>query len=101
MKYIQGIRTRFRRKYPSFPWYEEYLGAHISCGPATLYGFNAMHVALDIRTPWGYLCLHPTIKHHGSWWPWKVYLSPDATPGSRVWGIGPGLRTPKRRKRLP
>jgi hypothetical protein len=80
-------------------WCDKHLGGHRTIGPATIYGFNAMHVAVNISTRWGYLCFHPTMRHHEAWWPWKLYLSPDATPISRRWGFGPGLKYAKRPQR--
>lgn len=67
---------------------ERYLGGRVSIGPVTIYGYNGMHVAVDIRTPWGYLCLHPTWRVFGRWWPWHVYFSKDATPVKAMFYIG-------------
>lgn len=74
-------------------WLEERLSGHISRGPFVLYGFNAMHVALNVYTPLGWFCLHPPMYCFGKWWPWYIYLSPDATPQARRFGFGPGIYT--------
>jgi hypothetical protein len=63
---------------------------HISIGPVTIYGANAMHYAVNIRTDVGHLCARPTTGR--GYWKWYVYLSPDATPGRAYWGFGPGFR---------
>ena len=58
----------------------------------TLYGFNAMHVAIDIRvSKYKFICFHPPMRCFGVWWPWYLYASPDATPGRAFWGYGPGF----------
>lgn len=72
-------------------WQDRIMPGHITIGPVTLYGANAMHWTLEVSTPWGFLCAHPTTHTFGGKWPWKVFLSPDATPMSRRWGFGPGL----------
>ena len=57
-----------------------------------IYGFNAMHIAMNIRTrKWGYICFHPSIRCFGELWPWYFYLSPNATPQSATFAIGPGV----------
>lgn len=72
------------------------LREHWTVGPLTVYGFNAMHVALNLRTPWGYLCFHPPlIRTYGRTWPWYLYHSRDATPWDG-WGIGPGYHGERR-----
>jgi len=73
-------------------WQDRWFQGHISIGPLTIYGANAMHWALELKTPWGYLCFHPTTRTFGGEWPWYLYLSPDATPSPRRMGWGPGLR---------
>lgn len=68
---------------------QRYLGGHVTVGPLAVYGFNAMHVAVNlaIRSLGVYLCAHPTVDGR----PWYVYVSRDATPGRAVLGWGPGL----------
>ena len=73
---------------------EQYFGGHISIGNITIYGWNAMHFAIDIKTKkYGYICFHPTIKMFGKWWHWYLYISPNATPQTATWGIGRGFYT--------
>jgi hypothetical protein len=69
---------------------ERHFGGHISIGPITVYGYNAMHVAVNIRTRWGYICFHPTWKVFGEWWKWYFYISEDATPYNARFKMGPG-----------
>ena len=71
--------------------FEKCFGGHISIGKSiTVYGFNAMHVAVNINTKWGFVCFHPPMKCYGKWWPWYLYISPNGTPTYATWGIGPG-----------
>lgn len=72
-------------------WLETHLGGYICIGPAIIYGFNAMHVALNIRTRRGYICFHPTIKFYGRKWPWYFYVSRNATPWLATVIAGPGV----------
>jgi len=95
---------KFIRKYER--WLEKHLGEHISVGPLTIYGFNAMHVAIDLWIkPWRcYICFHPTV-YHMRWWPWYFYISPNATPWAATFAIGPGVwerdkKRARRRRRL-
>lgn len=79
-------------------WIDRVWTGHLNLGPVTVYGANAMHWALEIHIRGhGYLCAHPTTKTFGAVWPWYVYLSPNATPGSAKWGIGPGFDGPRKR----
>ena len=84
-------------------WWEDHLGGHVTLKlfgkRITIYGFNAMHVAINISpTRWGYVCFHPTIYSMGRWWPWKFYVSPNATPWAATFAIGPGLSKEDKRK---
>lgn len=60
---------------------------HFSIGPITVFGANAMHWAVNVRTKLGYFCFHPPVKN----WPWKFYISKNATPWAAVFAIGPGI----------
>ena len=73
------------------PWYERWLGGHLSLWRVTIYGFNAMHVAINIRMFGGFLCFHPPMWCFGKWWRWYLYFSPNATPQHSVWGFGGGM----------
>jgi len=87
-------------------WLEKHLGGHISfraCGLCiVLYGFNAMHIALNIHARrWGWICFHPGIRFYKHHWPWKFYVSPNGTPWASTIAIGPGIgQTDKRRAKL-
>ena len=73
----------FRRKwkYPSLSFAENYLGGHISVGRVTVYGANAMHWAVNIRTKrWGYICFRLPFRCYKRWWPLYCYVSEDGTP---------------------
>lgn len=81
-------------------WLQRRLGGHVSLGPVTVYGFNAMHVAINIWTKrWGVICFHPDLRFLGKYapwmlgkeWPWYFYLSPNHTPWSATFAIGPGV----------
>lgn len=71
---------------------DKYLGGHISIGSVTIYGWNAMHLAVNIRgTRWGTICFHPTMYMFDTWWPWYFYVSPNSTPWASTFAIGPGV----------
>lgn len=73
-------------------WYEEHIAFSIFGRRVTIFGFNAMHVAINVWTRrWGYVCFHPTMRVFGRWWPWYFYVSPNATPWAATFAIGPGL----------
>ena len=56
-------------------------GGHIRVGPVVIYGRNAMHWAINIRTRrWGHICFRLPLRCFGCWWPLYFYVSPDATP---------------------
>jgi hypothetical protein len=77
------------------------LGGHITIKwfgwHVTLYGFNAMHVAINIDTRrWGWVCFHPPMYCRG-WWPWYFYVSPNGTPSCATYAIGPGVSRREKR----
>lgn len=63
---------------------------HVSFGPVTIFGHNAMHYAVQVRTKRGFLVMRPTTGEDGEW-RWYAFSSPDGTPGRAAWGIGPGF----------
>lgn len=69
-------------------FWERNLGGHLSLGPVTVYGENAMHWAVNIRTRWGYLCFSLPFRCFGKRWPLYFYVSPNATPWAARWGVG-------------
>lgn len=78
-------------KYRHSRFLDRYFGGHVNIGRVTLYGYNAMHFAANIRLKRTWLCIHPPVRCFGVWWPWSIYVSRDGTPSGRTWGIGPGL----------
>jgi len=68
-------------------WQDRLLRGHLHLGPITLYGANAMHWALQIKTPWGFICAHPRTRTFGGNWPAYFYVSPDATPQSATFTL--------------
>lgn len=84
------VKRKIRKEYKP-PWYERYLGEHISVGPITVFGFNAMHVAVNIKTRWGYICFHPSVYYLRRWWRWYFYISRNATPWAATVALGPGV----------
>ena len=82
-------------------WIEKKLGGHITVKlfgrSVTVYGINAMHIALEISTRWGYVCFHPPFRWYGHWWPWYFYISPNATPWASTMAIGPGVSKENKR----
>lgn len=68
---------------------ERHLDGHLTLGPLTIYGANAMDWggSLLVRALGVYLCAKPSTKKRG----WYFYASPNATPWAAVVGIGPGL----------
>ena len=78
---MTSIRRLFKRRYPSLSWIQNHLGGHIRLGPVVLFGENAMHWAINIKTNrWGYVCFRLPFLCFGRWWPLYFYCSPDATP---------------------
>lgn len=87
-------------------WLIKHLAGHITIKwfglHLTFYGFNAMQCAMNIYTRrWGWVCFRPPI-HVLDWnWPWKFYVSPNATPGAATFAIGPGVsKEVKRRAKI-
>lgn len=72
-------------------WQDRVFRGHLSIGPLTIYGANAMHWAWNLRVFGTYLCWRPTTGQNG-YWRWYLYASPDATPRHATWGVGPGMR---------
>ena len=69
-------------------WLAKYLGGHITIGPVTIYGHNAMHWAVNIKTRrWGYVCFRLPLPSYG-WRPLYFYLSPNATPWAATFMLG-------------
>lgn len=81
---IWGIHKRYK----SLSWFENFMGGHLSIGPITIYGANAMNWAVNIRTRrWGYLCFtipcparYRMTNRGERVYQWYIYLSPNGTP---------------------
>lgn len=89
--YIWGIT----KKYHTLSWWENFMGGHITFGPITIFGANAMNWTVQAKTPIGYLCFTlPVIARYRydrngkKWWQWYAYLSPNGTPWACTWYIG-------------
>ena len=65
-----------------------FFGGLIDWGPITIYGENAMHWAVNISTPFGYLCFRLPFRCFGRWWPLYFYISKNATPKMAKFIIG-------------
>lgn len=83
-----------RKRYPSLSFAENFLGGHVTVGPVTIYGENAMHWAVNIRCRGGWLCFRLPVRCYGRWWPLYCYWSPNGTPWAATWwGWGKGKET--------
>ena len=77
------------------------IGGHFNLGPITVYGRNAMHFAVNIRTRrWGYICFRLPLRCFDHWWPLYLYVSPNGTPWAATWIVGGGSEGRKRRQEL-
>ena len=87
MKEETMMLSRIKQRLVEFA--EKRLSGHLTLGPVTLYGANAMDWAVNLRLPalGVTLCAKPPTKRRG----WYVYASPNATPWAAVLGFGPGL----------
>jgi hypothetical protein len=87
---------------------ERVLDGHVTIGPVTLYGANAMHWGVTISTRrWGYVCFRLPLPCYGAWWPLYFYCSPNATPWASTfyrstarWDRGDRARADERRRRF-
>jgi hypothetical protein len=78
-----------KKKYEGLSFYENFLSGHLSIGPVTIYGENAMHWAVNIHTrKWGYICFRMPLRCFGKWWPLYFYCSPNGTPWASTFYIG-------------
>lgn len=75
---------------------EDALAGHVTIGPVVVYGFNAMHVAVDIKVRGTWVCFKPPTFVFGTWWPGYFYISPDATPANSVYDLDDRLRDMRR-----
>ena len=76
------------KKYSGLSWWENFMSGHISLGPITIYGENAMHWAVNIKVRKTIMCFRLPFRCFGKWWPLYLYFSKDGTPTRASWGIG-------------
>lgn len=77
-----------QKEYQSFTWWQSFMSGHVNIGPITIYGENAMHWAVNIRTKrWGYICFRLPLRCFGKWWPLYFYISPNGTPWAATFSI--------------
>jgi hypothetical protein len=70
----------FKKRYPALSFAENFLGGHITIGPVTIFGENAMHWAVVIERKNDYLSFRLPLPCFGRWWPLYCFASPDGTP---------------------
>ena len=70
------------KTYQTMNWWENFMGGHISIGPITIWGANAMCWAVTIHTKrWGYICFSlPSLRRKKAKLHNYFYLSPNGTP---------------------
>jgi len=73
-------------------FWEKYFGGHINIGPIVIYGENAMHWAINIKTRWGYICFRLPLRCFGRWWNLYFYISPNGTPSQATFIIPESYR---------
>ena len=89
----------FKKPYPALSFRENFLGGHICLGSVTVYGENAMHWTVNIKTSrWGYVCFRLPFRCFGSWWPLYFYVSPNATPWASTLYMGESKSQKKKSK---
>lgn len=69
-------------------WQDRLFRGHVSIGPVTVFGANAMHWAINLRLRGNYWCFHPRTRTYGALWRSYFYVSPDATPSNAIFRIG-------------
>ena len=80
-------------------FWKRYFGGHFSIGRMTIYGDNAMHWAINIKTRrWGYVCFRLPVPCCDEWRPLYFYLSPNATPWGSTLLIGRGYSHEEKRR---
>lgn len=77
------------RKYPHLGWFENFMGGHLDVFNVTIYGENAMHWGVNVKTDrFGYICFRLPFRCFGVWWPLYFYVSPNASPWSSTFYLG-------------
>lgn len=75
----------FKKRYPALSFAENFLGGHVTLGPVTVFGENAMHWAVVIDMGKDYLSFRLPMRCFGAWWPLYCFRSPDGTPTRATW----------------
>jgi len=70
------------KKYKGLGWFENFMGGDLDIGKSiTIYGENAMHWAVCIRTKkYGTIVFTLPIRCFGKYWGCHIYFSPNGTP---------------------
>lgn len=68
------------------------MSGYLSLGRLTVFGENAMHWGVRVKLKNNFLCFRLPFRCYGGWWPLYLYISPDGTPTSAIWGIGRGIK---------
>lgn len=70
----------------------KFFSGHFNIGKhVTVYGLNAMHWAVNIRTKrWGYICFRLPLPCFGKFPRLYFYVSPNATPWASTFCLGLG-----------
>jgi hypothetical protein len=71
-----------KAEYTTFSWWENFMGGHINIGNRiTIFGENAMHWAVEIRTKkYGVIVFTLPVKTFGKYYGCHIYCSPNGTP---------------------
>lgn len=70
------------KKYKTMNWFENFMNGHLNIGSKiTIFGENAMHWAICIRTKkYGTIVVTLPFKCFGKYWGCHIYFSPNGTP---------------------
>jgi hypothetical protein len=78
-----------RKRYKGLSWFENFMGGHLNVFNMTIYGENAMHWGVTIRTKnYGYICFRLPLRCFGDWHKLYFYCSPNATPSEATYTLG-------------
>lgn len=69
-------------------WQDRLFRGHVTVGPVTIYGANAMHWAINVWWLGHYWCVHPHTRTYGGSWPPYFYISRDGTPQTACFMVG-------------
>ncbi len=71
-----------KARYPGLSYWENFFGGHLNIGKRiTIFGENAMHWAIEIRTKkYGVIVFTLPIRTFGKYYGCHIYCSPNGTP---------------------